>query len=104
MGESLLIVLREGFEASLIIAIVLAAAHRGPRPELARFVWYGTGAAVLLATVVGVVLHVTLDGLAGDARANTFALICLAAAGLLTWMIFWMRTHSRNLKGNLEGK
>jgi high-affinity iron transporter len=104
MGESLLIVLREGFEASLIIAIVLAAARRGPRPELARFVWYGTGVAVLLAAVVGFVIHVTLDGLEGTARANTFALICLAAAGLLTWMIFWMRTHSRNLKGELEGK
>jgi high-affinity iron transporter len=104
MGESLLIVLREGFEATLILAIVLAAAKRGTRPELARFVWYGSAAAVLIAAVVGVVIHLTLDGLNGTARSNTFALICLAAAGLLTWMIFWMRSHSRHLKGELEQK
>jgi high-affinity iron transporter len=104
MGESLLIVLREGFEATLILAILLAAAKRGARPELARFVWYGSALAVVIAAVVGVVIHLTLDGLEGSARQNTFAVICLAAAGLLTWMIFWMRAHSRNLKGELEGK
>ena len=104
MGESFLIVLREGFEASLVLAIVLAAAKRGPQPELARAVWWGTAAAIVLSTVVGVVLHLTLDGLSGAPRANTFAAICLAAALLLTWMIFWMRTRSRSLKGDLEHK
>jgi high-affinity iron transporter len=104
MGESFLIVLREGFEATLILAIVLAAAKRGSRPELARYVWWGAGVALALAATVGVVIHVTIDGLEGVARANTFAGICLAAAGLLTWMIFWMRSHSRDLKGQLEQK
>ena len=37
-------------------------------------------------------------------RMRTFALICLAAAALLTWMIFWMRAHARSLKGELEGQ
>ena len=104
MGESFLIVLREGFEASLVLAIVLAAAKRGSNPEMARWVWWGTAAALALSPVVGVVLHVTIDGLEGVARANTFAGICLAAAALLTWMIFWMRAHARSLKGELEQK
>lgn len=104
MAESFLITLREGFEAALIVAIVLAAAKRGSRPELARWVWGGTAAATVLAAAVGLVLHLTLDGLTGPARSNTFAAICLTAAGLLTWMIFWMRTHARSLKGELEQK
>jgi len=104
MGESVLITLREGFEAALVVAIVLAAVRRSPRPELARWVWIGTGVAAALALVVGLVIHATIDDLTGDRRARTFAIICFAAAGLLTWMIFWMRKHARSLKGELEGK
>jgi high-affinity iron transporter len=104
MSASFLITLREGFEAALIVAIVLAFVKRSRRPEMARSVWGGTAAALGLAAVSGVILHITIDGLEGDARTNTFAAICFAAAALLTWMIFWMRTHSRHLKKELEGK
>lgn len=103
MAESFLIALREGFEAALVVAIVLAFVRR-EAPEHARAVWAGTGAALGLAVVVGLVLQATVDGLEGEARLRTFAVICLAAAGLLTWMIFWMRTHARGLKGELEGR
>jgi high-affinity iron transporter len=104
VGESLLITLREGFEAALIVAIVLAAVRRSDRPAMARWVWYGTAAAVVLAGVVGWIIHLTVEDLTGVARSRTFAVICFAAAGLLTWMIFWMRKHARSLKGELEGK
>ena len=84
MGESLLITLREGFEAALVVAIVLAAVKRSAQPELARWVWYGTGAASLLAIAIGWILHVTIEDLTGRARSRVFAIICFAAAGLLT--------------------
>src|SRR5262245_65807984 len=79
MGESLLITLREGFEAALVVAIVLAAVRRSERPELARWVWYGTGAAALLAIAIGWILHVTVEDLTGVARSRVFAIICFAA-------------------------
>jgi high-affinity iron transporter len=104
VGESLLITLREGFEAALIVAIVLAVVRRSDRPAMARWVWYGTAAAVVLAGIVGWIIHLTVEDLTGVARSRTFAVICFAAAGLLTWMIFWMRKHARSLKGELEGK
>ena len=103
-GASFLIALREGFEAALIVAIVLAFVKRGPRPEMARSVWVGTAAALAVAVGAGVILQLTLDGLEGVARTRTFAAICVAAAALLTWMIFWMRRNSRHLKAELEGK
>jgi len=103
MAESFLIALREGFEASLVVAIVLAFVKR-QAPEHAKAVWAGTLAALVAATAVGLVLHFTIDGLEYPARQRAFAAICLAAAGLLTWMIFWMRKHSRALKGELESK
>jgi high-affinity iron transporter len=104
MGESLLVTLREGFEAALIIAIVLAAVRRSPRPELSRWVWLGTAAALVVALLAGLVIHATVEDLVGRNRARVFALICFAAAGLLTWMIFWMRRHARTLKRELEEK
>lgn len=103
MAESFLIALREGFEAALIVAIVLAFVRR-QAPQQARAVWVGTAAAVVLAVVVGLVLSTTLGGLDGAPRQRTFAAIGIAAAGLLTWMIFWMRTHARGMRGDLEGK
>ena len=103
MVEAMLISLREGFEAALVVTIVLAVVNRNA-PGQARAVWIGTISAVAFAVVVGVVLHVTIDGLEGLARLRTFAVICFAAAGLLTWMIFWMRAHGRSLKTELEGK
>jgi len=103
-SASFLIALREGFEAALIVAIVLAFVKRSPRPDMAKAVWIGTLSALAVATAVGIVLHITLDGLTGKARTNTFAIICVAAAALLTWMIFWMRKNSRHLKKELEGK
>jgi high-affinity iron transporter len=104
VGESLLITLREGFEAALVVAIVLAAVKRSERPDMARWVWLGTGAALLTAIVVGWIIHITVDDLTGATRARVFAVICFGAAILLTWMIFWMRKHARSLKGELEGK
>ena len=104
MSESLLITLREGFEAALIVAIVLAAVRRSERPEMGRWVWYGTGAAVAFSAAVGWIIHITVEDLTGVSRARVFAVICLGAAGLLTWMIFWMRKHARSLKGELEGR
>lgn len=67
-------------------------------------IWVGTVAAIGAAAVAGLVLHLTVDGLEGQARARSFAAICIAAGALLTWMIFWMRTHSRTLKTHLEQK
>lgn len=103
-SAAFLIALREGFEAALIVAIVLAFVKRSDDPDMSRAVWAGTLGALAIAAVVGIILHLTIDGLTGTARANTFAVVCFSAAALLTWMIFWMRTHARHLKGELEGR
>lgn len=103
VAESFLIALREGFEAALIVAIVMAYVHRRA-PQMARAVWIGTLSALAIAAGAGIVLDQTLGGLTGQRRLRTFAIICFAAAVTLTWMIFWMRKQSRTLKGELEGK
>ena len=104
MLESSLITLREGFEAALIVAIVLAYLRRSGRLDALRAAWIGVGSAVVVSIGAGVVLRVLVGGLEGSARNVAFGVISLVAAGVLTWMIFWMRTQARHIKGELETK
>jgi hypothetical protein len=45
--SALLIALREGVEASLVVGIILVYLSRTGRQHLARFVWYGVATAAL---------------------------------------------------------
>jgi high-affinity iron transporter len=104
METALLIMVREGFEGALVVAIVFAYLRRLERRDLAMPVWIGVGAAVAVSLLVGVVVNQTVGSLEGAARLRAFAAISLLAAGVLTWMIFWMRRQSRLIKGELEEK
>lgn len=98
----MLIMVREGFEAALIVAIVFAYLRRIGRLDLSRAVWQGVASAVAAAVAVGVVVRLTAGALEGEARMRAFATISAVAAVVLTWMIFWMRRQSRLIKGDLE--
>ena len=104
MLTPLLIMVREGFEAALIVAIVLAYLRRSGRMDMARPVWIGVAAAGVIAVMVGVVIHLSVGTLAGPARLRAFALISAVAVVVLTWMVFWMRRQSARIKGELEGQ
>jgi high-affinity iron transporter len=95
---------REGFEAALVVAIVFAYLRKLGRLDLARAVWAGVAVAVAISFGVGIVVRLTVGELEGAARMRAFAAIALAAAAVLTWMIFWMRRQSRLIKGDLEHK
>jgi high-affinity iron transporter len=104
MLTPLLIMVREGFEAALIVAIVLAYLRRSGRMDMAGPVWIGVAAAGVIAVMVGVVIHLSVGTLAGPARLRAFALISAVAVVVLTWMVFWMRRQSARIKGELEGQ
>jgi high-affinity iron transporter len=102
MGTGLLIMLREGFEAALVVAIVFAYLRKIGRFDLSRSVWAGVAAASALSIGIGVVIHLTVGELGGHARYRAFATISLLALAVLTWMIFWMKRQSQAIKGELE--
>jgi high-affinity iron transporter len=104
METALLIMVREGFEGALVVAIVFAYLRRLERTDLAVPVWMGVAAAIAVSLIVGVVINRTIGSLEGAARLRAFAAVSLVAAGVLTWMIFWMRRQSRLIKGELEEK
>ncbi|MEA3501481.1 MAG: iron uptake transporter permease EfeU [Actinomycetota bacterium] len=102
--SAFLVMLREGVEAAIIVAILLAYLNRIGRRSESRWVWAGTVAAILVSLVAGVVLWNTVGGLEGDAEELVEGVIALVAAGLLTWMIFWMGQQAQNLKGHIHSQ
>ena len=89
--------LREGFEATLLIAIVLAYLVKIGRKEDFRQVWYGVGAAVAVSLIVAGVLFVTAGELEGTAEYVFEGTAMWVAVGFLTYMVLWMRRESRTV-------
>lgn len=104
MGSGFLIMLREGLEAALIVAIILAYLKTLDRRSDFGLIWAGTGAAVLVSVVAGVIIFATVGELEGPAEEITEGLVALIAGGVLTWMIFWMGRQARFIKGELQTK
>jgi high-affinity iron transporter len=105
MLATLVIFLREGVEASMIIAILLAYLNRIGRRDHFRDVFIGVGAALLLATAGGAVAYETIRTYAGSRAQTIFETATyLLAAAVLTYMTFWMRKHARSLSKELRAR
>jgi high-affinity iron transporter len=102
MLPTYLLSLREGLEAALIIGIVLGAVSKIRRNDLSPAVWLGTLSAVVVSILTAVIL--TSFGMSLEEKAEQIfeGVTMLIAAGILTWMIFWMGKQARFLKGELE--
>jgi high-affinity iron transporter len=105
MLATLVIFLREGVEASMIIAILLAYLNRIGRREHFRDVFVGVGAALLLATAGGLAAYLTIRSYDGSRVQTIFETVTyLVAATVLTYMTFWMRKHARSLSKELRAR
>jgi high-affinity iron transporter len=102
LSSGLLTGLREGVEAALIVAIICAyLAKTGNRRHFPN-VFAGAGLAIALSVVLGVILFVTVGGLEEPYEQIFEAITLLAAAAVVTWMLFWMRRQARHVKGELQ--
>jgi high-affinity iron transporter len=102
MLPTYLLSLREGLEAALIIGIILGALRKIHRTDLTSALWLGIVFAVgasILATIL-----LTMLGLNFEGRGEKIyeGITMLLAAGILTWMIFWMNSQAGNIKVELE--
>jgi len=96
-GESvwllaLLILLREGLEALLVVAAIYAVAVKTGRNELKRTVHAGWISALLLGAITWVLSSFVIE-ISGASRELTEGYTALIAAAILFYMGFWM--HSK---------
>lgn len=102
MLPTYLLSLREGLEAALIIGILLGALSKIRRTDLSSTVWLGTLSAIGVSILTAVLLTSFGMSLEDPAEAIFEGITMLIAAGILTWMIFWMSKQARFLKSELE--
>ena len=97
MLSALLLALREGVEAALVVGIVLVYLNRTGRRALARYVWGG----VILASAASVAAAALLDR--WQVSEDGFeGLLMLVASALVISMIIWMNRVARHLKKEIE--
>lgn len=101
---SFLITFREALEAALIVTIMITYLRKIGKEDLNKYTYLGTGAALVMSLVAGVVLQVFYGGLGKVASELFEGIASLSAVVVLTSMIFWMTKHSKEIKGEMETK
>ncbi len=103
MFPAFLLSLREGLEAALIVGIVLGILRKLNRNDLKSSIWLGVGSAVVVSLIVGGLLTALGSSFEGKVEQVFEGVTMLLAAGILTWMIFWMNRQGRQFQNKMEG-
>ncbi|MCQ4083182.1 FTR1 family protein [Streptomyces sp. RB6PN25] len=104
---NLLIGLREGLEAGLVVSILLAALRKttvGEQRVSTAPVWLGVLGAVMVAGSFAAVLTFSTSVLSSAAQEAVGGLLSVLAVGLVTAMVFWMRRTASGLAAQLRGE
>jgi len=97
-----LIMLREGLEAALIVSLIASYLKRTRRGKWFGAMWAGVFFAVVLCVAVGVFINETTGEFPQKQQELFEGIVAVVAVCILTWMVFWMRKVSRNVKAQLE--
>lgn len=102
MATSFLLSLREGMEAALIIGIVLSVLRKMGLQNFNSTVWVGALSASMVSILAALGMNWIGAEFEGQGEQLFEGFTMLLAAGVLTWMVFWMRKQSRTMKQEIE--
>ena len=98
----MIISLREGIEAALVIAVMLSYLRRSERHDLKRFVVWGAIIAVIASVGVALAMNLIWGIVEGPILATFEGVVVLLAALLLTTMILWMWNAGASITSEIE--
>jgi high-affinity iron transporter len=104
MITSFLITFREALEAALIVTIIIAYLRKIGKREYSRYLYLGTGLAVLASLILGWGVITFYGSLSKDAERIFEGVASISATVVLTYMIIWMAKNATSIKGELESK
>lgn len=103
MIPTFVIYLREGIEAFMIVAILLAYLDRSDQRKHFRDVYAGVGAAMALVVGGGVGAYLLIHQYRNSRVQTIFETVTyILAAAALTYMTFWMNSHARTMTSDLQ--
>jgi FTR1 family protein len=102
MLPTFVIALREGVEAALIVGIIASFLRQEGRRDALRPMWTGVAIAIAICLAIGAVLELVDEELPQRGQEGLETVIGIAAIGIVSFMIVWMRRHARGLSGRLR--
>lgn len=102
MLASFMLALREGMEGALIIGVLLGSLNALDYRQGRRSVWLGVVSAVLGSLAAGLILNLIGARFTGRAEEIFEGITMLLAAGVLTWVIFWMKRQAREMNKRMR--
>lgn len=104
MLGALLIALREGLEAVLIVSILYAYVKKVRREDVLPKLWLGILVGTTVPMSVGAYLVWGTYTLTTQAQEALGGFLSLFAVALITWMVFWMAEHSVALSAQINAQ
>ncbi|BAZ45596.1 iron permease FTR1 [Chondrocystis sp. NIES-4102] len=105
-----IVTLREGFEAALVVGIVMACLKKAAKTQLYSWVYLGIGSGIIASVAIGFILASAISGVenTGGVYAPVIkqllqGIFGVVAIAMLSWMLLWMTKQAKSLKGEVEG-
>ena len=105
-----IVTLREGFEAALVVGIVMACLKKAEQTRLYNWVYLGIFGGIIASVAVGLLLNGVVSGVetVGGVYSPVVkqlleGIFGLVAIAMLSWMLLWMTKQAKSLKGEVEG-
>jgi FTR1 family protein len=99
MFQALVVTLREGIEAALVVGIIVIYLRKTGRESLARWVYLGLGAGIA-ASLAGAGVFASL-GISEEAYEGWLMIV---GAAFVVTMVVWMMRTARTLKRQIEAR
>lgn len=101
---NMLIGLREGLEASMVVMILVAFLVKAGRKDQLKWVWLGIASAFAVTVAAFLIIQLGTKTLTSTGQELLGGIASLVAVGIVSYMLLWMRGAAKDMRGELQGR